>query len=60
MKIHWYQIPILLAINAWLWLTGLFKPKPKPPEPISQWSDTKWAEVMERVSRIETDASINK
>jgi hypothetical protein len=47
MKIHWYQIPILLAINAWLWLTGLFKSKPKPPTPISQWSDTVMAEAMD-------------
>jgi hypothetical protein len=47
MKIQWYQIPILLAINAWLWLTGLFKSKPKPPEPISRWSETVMAEAMD-------------
>jgi hypothetical protein len=47
MKIKWYQIPVLLLINEWLWLAGLFKPKPKPPAPISQWSDTVRAEAMD-------------
>jgi hypothetical protein len=47
MKIHWYQILVLLVINAWLWLTGLFKSKPKPVASASRWSDTVMAEAMD-------------